>query len=133
MLIKLSIMLLYLRTFAVSSKFRWTMWVLIFILVSTHITHWFVYWLSNTPLDCAWKAYPDVQAPLVCYERFDPGDYIIFIPVLNIIMDIIILIMPCPYVLRLQLPKRQKIIILGIILAGVMYADPLHDEQLHSC
>lgn len=44
--------------------------------------------------------------------------------VINLIFDILILLMPIPVVLGLQLPTRGKIQVLGMFLLGAMYVIP---------
>jgi hypothetical protein len=39
----------------------------------------------------------------------------------DVILDLLILIIPIPFVLKLQLPLRQKLAVLGIFLLGGMY------------
>ena len=55
-----------------------------------------------------------------CTQHFDVASYIFFVSCLTITFDFIILFLLCPTVWRLQVPKQQKIMIFGILFAGVM-------------
>ena len=42
----------------------------------------------------------------------------------DVIADILILVMPIPMVLRLHLPLKQRIAVLGMFLLGALYTTP---------
>lgn len=120
-LVKVSILLMYLRTFAIHRIFRWAVWTIMFILVSSHLVTWIIYWTSINRLSCYWLTYPITEYLAICHRKFDIRSSWVFLGTLTILLDVIILAMPCPHVWKLQMAKRQKIAIIMILLAGVMY------------
>lgn len=131
----MSILLLYLRTFAIDRKFRWTVWIVLFITVSSHFVCWVLLWAQTSPIRCNWIQYPTKDLSTArCTENFD-GEYnkiyLVLIAALNVILDIIVLAIPCPHVWRLQVPKKEKIMINVILLTGVMYKSHFSPENLN--
>lgn len=121
----MSILLLYLRTFAIDRNFRWTTWIVIFITVASHFVCWILLWAEASPLKCHWVLYPTKDLSRAnCTFHFD-GEfnkiYLVFIAALNVVLDIIVLAIPCPHVWRLHIPKKEKIMIMIILLTGLMY------------
>lgn len=123
-LVKSSMLLLYLRTFAIDRKFRWTIWVVLFITVASHFVCWMLLWAETSPLKYNWILYPTQELSKAhCAQHLDgqyPRMYIVLVAPLNVILDMIVLAMPCPHVWRLQIPKREKTMIMIILLTGVM-------------
>lgn len=136
-LVKVAILMLYLRTFTESKRFRYIIYAVLFALVSTHLIILIVSLVDITPTRCHWAIYPtDEEWYSNCSENFDLLPAVIFIPVSTILLDIVILVLPCPAVWKLHMAKRQKIAILLLLVAGVMYeavpAQPLRTVQLQS-
>lgn len=120
----MSILLLYLRTFAIDRKFRWTVWIVLSITVASHFVCWMIIWTEVTPLNCQWTLYPTNELVKAhCAQHFDSkhsGEFVVFVAALNVVLDIIVLAIPCPHVWRLQLPKKQKIMIILVLLTGAL-------------
>lgn len=113
----------YLRNFLVTNrKLRLFVIGLIGLIVVTHALLVMLSLGSTSPLSCSWRellTYEDYERS--CTQHFDVVPYQFFVSSLTIALDFVILFLPCPTVWRLQVPKRQKIILFGILLAGVMY------------
>lgn len=114
--------MLYLRTFTESKRFRYTIYAVISTLVITHAVSLAVFLADVTPLHCKWTIYPtDEEWYANCSYNYDSLPAVVFIAVMTIVLDIIILVLPCPAVWRLHMAKRQKIAILLLLVAGVVY------------
>lgn len=125
-----SILLLYLRTFSHNRTLRLTVYVILFFLVTTHAITFPLYFSSVTPLDCQWRQFEtDEDYYAHCTDHFDQGAYIVFIAAFTILLDILIPSIPCPSILRLNMAKRQKIAILVILLAAVVYRLVLYGKS----
>ena len=110
---KFSILLLYLRLFGVSDKFRYYTWAVMFFvsgyLFSNFLTQLFgctpifKYWLSNTPGHCI----------VAVKAAFAYGS-------MNFISDLMIFILPLPMVWRLKLSRRQKCGVSLVFMGGAV-------------
>lgn len=136
--VKVSILFMYLRAFTGSQenlRFKYTVWVLISLITSAHLVAFFGWVFSQLPPTCHWTYYPNPgEWEKHCYVTVidDPlASYSLFLNVFTVVMDIIILTLPIRPVWRLQLAKRQKISILLILFAGVMYelAQPRSNDK----
>lgn len=124
-LVKVTILMLYLRIFTESKRFRYTIYVVLATLVTTHMATFPVYYSDLTPFHCHWTIYPtEDERYSRCSEKYDALPWIVFIVVLTIVLDIVILTLPCPAVWRLHMARRQKIAILLLLTAGVLYEEP---------
>lgn len=121
--IKVSILLLYLRTFQVCGrKFRIILYSVLVIIVASHSASILLDWLSLTPLHCQWMYYdaPDGIYDERCHVRYDQFPYFVFMGALTIALDIIIIFLPLREILRLRMVKRQKIALIMVFLAGLV-------------
>jgi len=116
--IKTSIVLLYRRVFSINTNFRLQS-LLVMILV-------WAFWLAATiatilnciPLEYNWISIGDPQHCI---------NYNIFWMVtgsIEVLMDVIILALPVRMVLKLQLTRKRKILVLLIFLLGGLYVFP---------
>lgn len=48
----------------------------------------------------------------------------------NIVTDVMVFILPLPIVARLNLPTRQKFLVLGVLCLGFLYAPPLPNHTM---
>ena len=116
---------MYLRAFTGNKTFKRTIWVLIFLITSAHLVAFFGWTFSTFPVKCHWTFYPtDAEFDTRCHHppmaaKLPP--YNLFLLVFTVVMDCVILYLPCRPVWRLQLPKRQRLSILAILFAGVLY------------
>lgn len=116
--------MLYLRTFTESKRFRYIVYVVLSILLITHGATIPVFLANIIPFHCQWSIYPtDDEWNSKCgdSEKYDVLPWVVFIAVLTIVLDIVILALPCPAVWRLHMAKRQRIAILLVLVAGVAY------------
>ncbi|KAE8381272.1 hypothetical protein BDV26DRAFT_278858 [Aspergillus bertholletiae] len=105
---KVSVLIFYLRIFP-SRNFHLCVWVIVFIAAGYSLASVLANILSCNPVDKAW--YP--TKPGTCMNR--PVFYFANAG-LGIFTDFATVIVPIPWLRRLQMPKRQKIAI-GCILA----------------
>ena len=123
--VKVSILLMYLRVFTASKTFKYTCWVLIFLISGAHIVAFLGWNFSTIPVWCHWTYYPtDEEYAARCHHPALNDvlvPYTLFLNIFTVVVDLLILYLPCRPVWRLQLPKRQRISILVILFTGVMY------------
>lgn len=116
---------MYLRTFTGSRSFRYTVWVLLFLVITSHVVGFLLYAASRSPIFCFWKEYQtDEEWDSHCRENLSREviiGYLIFLNAFTIALDLVIIYLPCRPVWQLHLPKRQRIAIMMIILAGIVY------------
>lgn len=122
---KMSILVLYLRLFAVNRKFRYTTWLMMFFvcgyLVSNFWTQIFgcsprsKYWFEDTPGYCI-----NYKAAGIAYGA------------MNVISDGLIFILPLPMIWRLKLSTQEKFGVSLIFMSGAMYAGE-HPPISSSC
>ena len=120
MFVKLSMLILYIRVFTESRKFRRTVQALMAVIVISHVAIIIVQLLQANRMDCNWR-YNEPDAG--CRDRVDVDTLLIllaFISVMTVVLDLIILALPCPAVWRLQLPRPQKLGILITLISGVV-------------
>lgn len=122
-LIKISILLMYLRTFTAPGKFRKTLWVVLGIIIVTSLVVIPLYWNTIAPLECEWK-YITLDFDLwtqFCNSRYSDTPYWLFMAALSIVLDIIVIVLPCHAVWKLHMVRRQKIAVIVMIAAGGVY------------
>lgn len=117
---------MYLRAFnTVNKTFKYTIWVLIFLISGAHLVAFLGWIFSIIPPSCHWNYWPtDAEFAVHCWHpKLDDilVPYSLFLNVFTVSLDLIILYLPIRPVWRLQLAKRQKISILLILFAGGMY------------
>lgn len=126
--VKMSILLSYLRTFTESRLFRYTVWGILFVLVTSHVSLLILFIINVMPITCAWRTFQfDEDFDASCHFTFSYQIFlrlIIFSAALTVALDIIIVALPFRPVWRLHLPKRQKVAILLIMGSGIMYTRP---------
>lgn len=132
-LAKVSMLLLYLRTFlSTRRKLRWLVFVLIAVVLLSHFLVILLDFVSYPHLYCYWKEFGDDEEALdkECPSLFDDTIFYLTVNTFNIVLDIMILIIPCRVVWRLQVPRKQKIILFGILFAGVVYGPPCSSDHV---
>ncbi|KAI6089435.1 hypothetical protein F4821DRAFT_256857 [Hypoxylon rubiginosum] len=106
---KMSMLVLYLRL-APHAWFRYTCYSCIAIIACYSLTAAFVESLACRPL----QGIVDESLDAECYDSYPA--YI----ALNIGIDVIILLLPIPLVLRMQLPKKQKVSVILLFATGIV-------------
>lgn len=124
MLVKLSILFLYIRAFTESRIFRWTVQALMSMIIISHVGFIIMFRYRYTRLECHWlEVETDEEWEAACPEHYDNNTstiIVVFIAVLTVVLDLIILVLPCSPVWRLHLPRRQKLAILITLISGVV-------------
>ncbi|KAI1391017.1 uncharacterized protein F4822DRAFT_395204 [Hypoxylon trugodes] len=108
---KMSMLVLYLRL-APHEWFRWTCFTCIGVIACYSVTAAFVESLACRPL----QGIVDESLDAECYDSYPAY---ITLSSLNIGIDIIILLLPIPLVIRMQLPTRQKISVILLFATGI--------------
>lgn len=109
-LAKLSLLVFYLRL-SPQAWFRWSVWVTMAFISSYTIGIVFALIFACNPISMAW----DIR---VGGECIDMAVLYIVTAAANICSDLILFCLPIPMVYNLQIPRRQKIGLLGIFLIG---------------
>ncbi|KAI2473895.1 hypothetical protein F4781DRAFT_379269 [Annulohypoxylon bovei var. microspora] len=109
---KMSMLVLYLRL-APHMWFRWTCYICIAIIASYSVTAALVESLACRPL----QGIVDESIDAICYDSYPAY---ISLSSLNIGIDIIILLLPIPLVIRMQLPRRQKVSVILLFATGIV-------------
>lgn len=112
-LTKISILLLYLRIFAVFTWFRWIIWALIGIVTAYMISAFFAAVFQCTPVERAWdKSVPGTCISIEMNWYANAG--------FSITTDAIILLLPIRPILSLKLPVSEKVAVLGVFVLGAL-------------
>lgn len=110
---KLSILLLYIRLFGISTRFRyWTYAVMFFVfgyLFSNLMTQFF----GCTPIIKYWNPKIPGHCIIPINAAFSYGT-------MNFVSDFFIFILPLPMVWRLKLSRRQKFGVTLVFMGGAM-------------
>lgn len=108
---KLSIVLFYRRVF----KLRYSVIIALFLVIGYWVTIIVTINVACRPLQYFWTQYTDPTAKGVCIDvpKFFFGNGIG-----AMLIDVFILCIPIPTIWGLQMPKNQKLAVLGILLLG---------------
>lgn len=121
-LVKVSLLILYLRTFTQKGLFRVTLWTILVAIVLSHAQVIVLYWAKLDPFVCLWK-YSTILGALwnaLCRLRYDQFRNWIFVSIFTVVLDIIVLVLPIRAVWKLHMARRQKIAVSMLIGAGAM-------------
>ncbi len=124
-LVKVSILLMYLRIFNTTRWFRLIVYGTMFVVVGVHFGCIVGYLCQNRPISAYWDPVRDEATEWVSMDN-----PIIALAVITIITDVIVLILPIPITWRLHMRMRQKLIVMGILLVGVMYVSMISDSNI---
>lgn len=124
MFLKLSILFLYIRTFTESRIFRRLVQALMIVIVVSHVGFVFILRFRYTTLDCNWvisetEGIFDAKCP-TNYDVIVLYVFLALISSLTVVLDLIIMALPCPAAWRLHLPRRQKLAILITLISGAV-------------
>ncbi|KAK8066558.1 hypothetical protein PG997_013305 [Apiospora hydei] len=111
---KMSILLLYLQLSPVQ-KVRWAVYSTLFVVVSYSLIATFTTVFGCSPVHATCDYRPAVQAGAVCLDR---KNAIYATSSLNIITDFTIVLLPIPMFWHLQMPRRQKVALISLFVAG---------------
>lgn len=51
--------------------------------------------------------------------------------VLNLVTDLVVLVLPLPYLARLQMPTYKKVVLMGVFSVGLLYVPCFFPVSLH--
>jgi hypothetical protein len=108
---KTSILLLYIRIFGIHAWFRRLTWGLIVYIWMWGISESVVAVFQCSPVRHQW----DVQTPGTCINQ---TNFYRWIPIPNVLHDLVMLLAPVPIVWGLQIGVRQKMAITMIFVTG---------------
>jgi hypothetical protein len=118
MTIKLSIILLYIRVFSTAqSLFRRCTYAALFFTVALGATFIVVIIAACQPLQYFWTRY-DGRSEGTC---IDLGTFFAAFSVFNVSLDVFLLALPIPMVLKLHMSARKKLIVCALMLLGILY------------
>lgn len=121
-LVKVSLLILYLRTFTQKGLFRVTLWTILVAIVLSHAQVIVLYWAKLDPFVCLWKysTLPGALWNALCRLRYQQLKNWIFVSIFTVILDVIVLVLPIRAVWKLHMARRQKIAVSMLIGAGAM-------------
>jgi hypothetical protein len=122
-LIKLSIIATYLRIFPYN-KLRIAMYITGAVTVGLFLASVPAATLQCRPISAAWDF--DNRSNAKCYLF---TNYLAASTAINITTDLVLCIAPLPYFWKLQLPRKQKIIVSFLFFIGGLYVSPPHAPQ----
>ncbi|KAI1313262.1 hypothetical protein F5Y03DRAFT_160373 [Xylaria venustula] len=121
-LVKYSTLIFYWRVFSTKKSIRLPIWILAGVTTLWGISVILVTSLQCLPTVAIWERYDPVHplppSEFVC--QVNVRDFVIGNAVPNIITDGLIILLPLPYVLSLQLPLSQTIALSGTFLLGLL-------------
>ncbi|KAM0794133.1 hypothetical protein BDR22DRAFT_977972 [Usnea florida] len=107
---KFSILLLYLRLFSVSTRFRYSTWAAMFFVFGYLVSNLVTQIFGCMPIQLSWEV-----APGHCYNRRAAG---FAFSSMNIISDLLIFVLPMPMVWRLRLSRKGKLGVMLVFMGG---------------
>ncbi|KAL2823263.1 hypothetical protein BDW59DRAFT_163427 [Aspergillus cavernicola] len=122
-LVKLSLLVSYLRFF-ISSTFRYLNWAIIALILGWGLSFLIAMLVACIPLHAYWDTTPDSSA-----ECSDEQARTLAFTITNLVFDIIVLILPAPTFWKLQLPIRERLVLIGLMSLGIVYGNyPLQPD-----
>ncbi len=113
---KLGILLMYHRIFAVSTAFRYQLFVVSGLAVGWWVGCTVAILMECLPLEWNW-----INALADSRHCFNHNIFRMATGICEIILDVLILIMPISVVVRMRLSRAQKLTVSGIFLLGGLY------------
>ncbi|WYZ36435.1 hypothetical protein EsH8_XIV_000035 [Colletotrichum jinshuiense] len=112
--IKTSILLFYWRVFMGNLlSFRFSLWVGIFLVVSYPVYFMTTMGFCCNPLPHYWTQFKGTTGTCINVGRF-----FVILAIINLVTDVILLAIPVPEILKLQMSKDKKIAVCGILGLG---------------
>lgn len=113
---KVSLALFY-RRLNPNKVFQGFVWFALFVCLSAYISIFFGLLFACKPIAASWDPLLAELPTTVCLNR---GGIYLAQAVIGIITDILLLALPIPTVLKLQMPNKQKFGLVGIFAVGSM-------------
>lgn len=117
---KISILLFYIRIFSFRN-FRILAYIVGGIVISHGIGVFFAAIFQCSPITYTW------DKTIIGGSCFDQEAFYRYVSPPNIVTDVLILVMPLPYVWKLQTQVEQKVALTGVFLLGSLWVSPLRD------
>lgn len=119
---KMSILMIYLRLFGVSKKFKYFTWVVMFFVCGYLFSNFWTQLFGCSPPSKYW--YPNTPGHCMNYTKAG-----LAYGSMNISSDLFILLLPLPMIWNLKLSRREKIGVSLIFMSGTMYVINRHDTR----
>lgn len=118
MAIKLSIILLYVRVFSTANNaFRWFIYAASFLTVALSVVFIIVLLGACQPMQFFWTRFDGISEG-TC---IDLGSFFVAFSVFNASVDVYLLVLPIPLVLKLHMSARKKFIVCALMMLGILY------------
>ncbi|KAL8929542.1 MAG: hypothetical protein Q9208_001211 [Pyrenodesmia sp. 3 TL-2023] len=123
---KIAILLLYKALFGIKRSFRYLCYGMMAIVISYCLIFFFILAFNCNPVQKTWHV-QTFKGPAKCFAattvQFVIGGF-------NIATDLVILVMPMPIILHLQMDLKRKIGLLVIFSTGILYVVSQKRKQL---
>ncbi|KAF4977817.1 hypothetical protein FZEAL_5724 [Fusarium zealandicum] len=122
-LTKTSILLFYWRVFmgTTALSFRLTFWFSAFLVGSYPIYFLFTMVFCCQPVSYYWTRFAGTEGTCI-----DVSQFFVILAIINLVTDVILLALPIPEILKLQMSRENKLAICGIVaLGGLLTMFPL--------
>lgn len=113
---KIAILLLYVQLFGVRRPFRYLCFVMMGIVASYCVIFFFIEAFNCNPVEKVWHELTYIGK----FSCFDNSMVEFVIGGFNIATDTIILVMPVPIILKLQMDRKRKLGLLLLFSTGVL-------------
>ena len=111
--VKLSLLILYYRIFGVNERFRWALFVVIGIWTLYSWADTFIVIFQCNPVQKTWTP----TEPGHCLDLIKLG---VAAGYINILTDFMIIILPIPIVISLQLSTKTRLAVIAIFTTGIL-------------
>lgn len=117
MSIKTSIILLYIRVFSTTNKvFRVCIYIASVLTVCLAVTFIVVILAACQPMQFFWTRY-DGTSEGTCINL---GSFFVAFSIFNVSLDVFLLVLPIPQVLKLHMSARKKVIVCALMMLGIL-------------
>ena len=123
---KMAILLLYLRLFHVSRRFKYATWATMFFVCGYLFCNIVTQYFGCTPASKFWNVATPGHCIAITKSYLAYGS-------MNVISDFFIFVLPLPMVWRLKLTRKEKIGVSLVFMSGAMCVHTLRSNQGNSC
>ncbi|KAL3481373.1 hypothetical protein BJX99DRAFT_253677 [Aspergillus californicus] len=113
-LVKLSLLTSYLR-FLIVPTFRYLNWAMIVLILGWGLSFFIVMLVACRPLNAYWDTTLDASA-----QCSDEQARTLAFTITNLIFDIVVLLLPAPTFWKLQLPIKERLVLIGLMSLGIV-------------
>ena len=117
----MAILLLYLRVFHVSHRFKYATWATMFFVCGYLFCNLFTQYFGCSPVSKFWTH--DTPGHCINIIKAD-----LAYGSMNVISDFFIFVLPLPMVWRLNLTRKEKIGVYLVFMSGAMYVHPFFSK-----